>query len=238
MIQTVQHKHVALCLLPLLASCESTADLGGTCNCEAGCPEAAIEAGADAPQDTADAQLDTAGDQDTSTDAPSEAPEDAPVTRRYVFVTRATYVGNFGGISEGDFRCQTSAAAAGLDGTFKAWLSDEVTDAADRFVMEGPRYEVESEKVIFANLAGLRGYPLSPTRNDELSEEAPDRWWTGTLSNGIKSSDHCLNWSSDSQFQGGMTGQRLSPIAPPGPEWTQDDVYACLGEFALLCIQD
>jgi len=41
-----------------------------------------------------------------------------------VFVSSQTYVGNLGGVAGADSLCQGLATAAGLTGTFKAFLSD------------------------------------------------------------------------------------------------------------------
>ena len=43
--------------------------------------------------------------------------------RKTVFVTSATYDGNFGTLANADANCQGLADAAGLGGTYKAWLS-------------------------------------------------------------------------------------------------------------------
>ena len=45
------------------------------------------------------------------------------------FVTSTTYTANLGGIAGADAKCQARANAAGLPGTFKAWISDSTTDA-------------------------------------------------------------------------------------------------------------
>jgi hypothetical protein len=56
----------------------------------------------------------------------------APVKR--VFVTSTGYPGNLGGLAGADAKCQERATAAGLGGTFKAWLSAAGTgnSAAER----------------------------------------------------------------------------------------------------------
>jgi uncharacterized protein DUF1554 len=49
-----------------------------------------------------------------------------------VFVTSTRYDGNLGGLAGADAKCQARADAAGLAGTFKAWLSDDAISAGDR----------------------------------------------------------------------------------------------------------
>ncbi|EJK55631.1 hypothetical protein THAOC_24620, partial [Thalassiosira oceanica] len=52
---------------------------------------------------------------------------------KIVFVTSERYNGNLGGLAGADARCQERAKAAGLSGTFKAWLSDRTTSVSQRF---------------------------------------------------------------------------------------------------------
>jgi hypothetical protein len=55
-----------------------------------------------------------------------EGPIQVPLIQpKKVFVTSQTYSGNLGGLAGADAKCQQLANAAGLTGTFKAWLSDQ-----------------------------------------------------------------------------------------------------------------
>jgi hypothetical protein len=194
---------------------------------------------------TGDAATDTASPPDSSgsdagadTATPPDAGSDAPPGGpKGIFLTRATYYPDFGGLKQGDFRCQSSAAAAGFGGTWKAWLSDTQTDAASRIVSDGPWIAVVTGVTLFPNRAALRGYPLAALQTDELGKIAPDRWWTGTLANGVRAPDTCSDWSTKAQFPGGMTGYRATN-GVPGKEWTEDVAFSCQDTFALLCLQD
>jgi hypothetical protein len=53
-----------------------------------------------------------------------------------IFITKNTYP-PVGGLSGLDANCQQSASAAGLSGTFKAFVTDSKTDVFKRFSMEG-----------------------------------------------------------------------------------------------------
>jgi hypothetical protein len=48
-----------------------------------------------------------------------------------VFITSSTYTGALGGVSQANSYCQTLAGAAGLEGTYKAWLSDALCSPSD-----------------------------------------------------------------------------------------------------------
>jgi hypothetical protein len=160
--------------------------------------------------------------------------------KSYVFITRAKYNPKMGGTMGGDARCQSSAAAAGLIGAYRAWLSDESTDAISRISGSGPWLEVGTDKVLFPTLASLRGFPDLPLQRDEYGDPAPTEWWTGTSANGVKHPKTCLGFTSDSQFQAGLIGTRQGG-GRPGMEWTQDREVSCIGDNlnsrALLCFR-
>lgn len=71
-----------------------------------------------------------------------EGPIQAPLIQpKKVFITSQTYSGNLGGLEGADQKCQQLANAAGLTGTFKAWLSDESGNSpAKRFFLIPPSY--------------------------------------------------------------------------------------------------
>ena len=67
-------------------------------------------------------------------------------TRNYyrVFATTAAYTGNLGGRAGADAACTTSRTAAGLPGTYKAWLSTNTTDAKDHVFQASIPYAKDS----------------------------------------------------------------------------------------------
>ena len=48
-----------------------------------------------------------------------------PSVGRVVFVSSATFTGGLGGVPAADQTCSDLAVAAGLVGTYRAWLSDD-----------------------------------------------------------------------------------------------------------------
>src|SRR5262245_56445509 len=57
----------------------------------------------------------------------------APARMR-VFTTSLKYPAALGGLTGADAKCNAAAQAAGLPGTYKAWLSDGYTNALTRLV--------------------------------------------------------------------------------------------------------
>lgn len=235
----VARRALVACLA--LTACERTLDLGADAD-DAAAADAgpAGEGGA-----SADAASVDPGDGGTSDGAAPDGSRPGDAGKGYVFVTRGTYPADLGGIAGADVRCQSSAAAAGLEGVYRAWISDSSVNAADRFTWPGPWLEVGTEAVLFPELASLRGFPLAPLVRDETGQVSPaSRWWTGTAVNGIKHTKTCADWTSRDQSLGGMTGiRKFGDAGRPGKEWTEEAAFSCvfdndLQRYALLCLRN
>lgn len=148
------------------------------------------------------------------------APVDAGANHARAFATSTGYAGNLlaeGNASTGplaaDKLCQQAATAAGLPGTFKAWLSDATTDAVDRIQdVPGGWYSVP---MFVSGVDGGTEYPIAAGKAalvangginmlDEHGNVRPGCAWTGTLPNGTKvvngpapgSDGRCTDWTS------------------------------------------
>ena len=95
--------------------------------------------------------------------------------RQYtVFVTSTSYDGNLGGLAGADAKCQDQADAAGLTGTFKAWLSDAKGSPSTRFTRSaGAPYVLVDGTVIADNYAGLTSGSLEHPINQTETGGAP-----------------------------------------------------------------
>ena len=127
---------------------------------------------------------------------PSPSPS-APSAKR-VFVTEATYSGALGSLDAADTYCRAAANAAGLTGTYRAWLSDGTSNAIDRITVDGPWYTTRGE-LAWGSKFELPGAPLSPllteSGGDVLSAGASGPW-TGTDANGIATGQDCDGWTN------------------------------------------
>jgi hypothetical protein len=90
---------------------------------------------------------------------------------RRIFVTSQVYTADLGGLSGADAKCQALADAAGLGGTFKAWLSDSKTDARDRVTHVGDPYTLADGVTVVAP----DWHYLMNTPNGTMLEHAIDR---------------------------------------------------------------
>lgn len=185
------------------------------------------------------------------------AEEPYPQGAMFVFATAASYSGNLGGLSGADQKCQAAADSAGLDGTYKAWLSIYVESssgdviqndpALDRITGYGPWYSTcrDAQKHVvklFANRAALQGIPLEVIDCNEhgLPPEPTENSfvWTGTETGGAPKygdawSVNCSGWTSSHSGDSGLAG---SNYARPD-EWTQFSTENCSHTARLYCFQ-
>lgn len=172
-----------------------------------------------------------------------------------VFTTKASSNGDLGGLDGADERCTTYAHAAGLSGTFRAWLSDSMTDAIDRVPEDGPWRILDRSgrqtDVAFADRDAWRGYPAVAIGNTEFGKALHEfstssstgipYTWTGTKLGGLRKGCHCNDWrSSDNHWvcddgYGGVIGSRYDFGSDEG--WTNYASNPCDTDGALLCFQ-
>ncbi len=154
---------------------------------------------------------------------------------KFVFVTSAKYKGNLGGLSGADAKCNQLAGAAGLPGTYVAWLSTSTVDAKDR-IFDGPYYNVARQKIA-NDIADLtKGSIGAAVLYSETGTQILDSVHTGTLSNGkVAGTYTCEDWTTDSAGVTGFARQGLSYFATS--RWTDYDEtnYGCGNLRPIYC---
>lgn len=116
------------------------------------------------------------------------------------FVTSTTTSGNMGGLAGADQLCAERAFAAGLPGTFVAWLSSSTEDAIDRLAGAGGWLRTDGKP--FAN--DPRGPIYYPLRLDEFGNDL----WTGSALTGTTPSgtatlgQTCQDWTAAAGYAG------------------------------------
>lgn len=94
---------------------------------------------------------------------------DTAATYKAVFITSTLYSGNLGGLAGADAKCASAATAAGLAGTYLAWIADN-TDAsgpATRFTQASIPYRAVGLTKIADNWTGLVGGTLLTDLNKD-----------------------------------------------------------------------
>jgi hypothetical protein len=133
------------------------------------------------------------------------------VANKCVFLTSAISTGNLGGLAGADATCNVLAGAAGLPGTYVAWLSDSTTDAITRVTSNGP-YVTPVGATVANTLADLADGSLNaPIDHDENGVVVPLREaWTGTSSSGLRDSSTCADWTADTAATLAIVGHNTS----------------------------
>lgn len=134
---------------------------------------------------------------------------------RYVFITsNGMPSSNMGGLAGVDAFCATYASAGGLAGTWKAWMSDEATNAVDRINDVGPWYLVGTTTVAAANKLAFATTPavmIDVTQTGARLGSYPIGAATGTTASGMKSPGNtCSSWTATTGFYAAIQMQPAS----------------------------
>lgn len=160
------------------------------------------------------------------------------VNAKRIFFTKTEYSGNLGGLTGADQKCATAAAAIGLGGVWKAWLSDSTTDALDRIAEVGPWYKITPNGLgdkVFNNKAGLATIPLAYVDRNETGTtfSTTGYAWTGTTVGGVKSAGyHCQDWTSSGSDYG-----RYGFVGANNAGWTNFSTDPCNRPRSIYCIE-
>lgn len=155
-----------------------------------------------------------------------------------VFITRQRFNGDLGGLTGGDTKCSDAATGAGLNGTWKAWLSTTTVNAIDRLVEVGAWVDLQGAAA-FASKNAITNGPSSGLWYDERgSGLSSDNIWTGTNSSGtyqwgVIMAPPCDEWTSASM----QSGARIGQVGRSGSEWTSYSGTTCDQTAHLLCFE-
>jgi len=165
-----------------------------------------------------------------------------------VFVTSATYQGGaLGGLAGADAKCSDRAAAAGLDGTFAAWLSDAGTSAAERLTHSTGSYVLVDGTTIAASwtdlLRGALAHAIDRDEGGQVRVAVPtcmlvNGAWTATTFDGA----YYVAPSGEQYSCGGWTDLHgngvLGDVSHSDATWTYSGCAdLCTNVAALYCIE-
>jgi hypothetical protein len=171
-------------------------------------------------------------DCDVIVDADVTIVADFTPTPNRVFVASTPITGALGGIAGGDAICAARATAAGLNGTFIAYLSSSTLDAPSR--LSTSRGWVRTDGAPFADSPSslTTGEIVFPARLDELGSDLGDpEVFTGTEW-GVKTVETCADWTSaDNALNGSVNEVKLALDLPRS--WG----LGCGNEAHLLCVE-
>jgi len=160
------------------------------------------------------------------------------------------------GIEAGDTICQARARAAGLSGTFVAWLSDEQNDAYCRIHnLSGKKADNCGQPSLPVNAGPwvrTDGFPFAPAARqlfdkgvvysglttDEFSQSKERYYFTGTGNNGsifYKSDGNtgtCKNWTNS-----GENNKAHGSTSAFEGTWSSGTLISCSGQYQLVCFE-
>jgi hypothetical protein len=218
-------RFIQLGLLALLPIACATADLGEDDSVklpdrtDAGQGLTGSDAGLE--EDTAQPPVDSAVPVDSA----------MPHTPR-VFVTSTTHSGNYGGLAGADLVCTNLAIAAGLGGTWAAWLSVQGgPHAATRVSGVGPWSLVGGQVVATTKAQLLSGTLSHAIDHDEKGiVVVGGRAWTGSGATGLYETNDCDKWTNGAN---GRVGDGSSMMGT----WTSVGVDGCGQLRRLYCFE-
>ena len=163
---------------------------------------------------------------------------------KWIFLSKNLYNSNFGGIGNADAYCNDDAQQAGLNGNFKAWLSDMFpTNSPDplwlnlnfkgwyRMPTDPPSLFAEGFNGLQGNLENSLNVLADGSKNTNLTQA-----WTATRVNGKKNDAYgnCNSWQ-DMGF--GMGGGIGNPQALD-KTWTEHSGPLCGSiQAAIYCME-
>jgi hypothetical protein len=156
---------------------------------------------------------------------------------KIVFVSADQYPTNLGGTAPYHAACQAEAAAAGLPGTYKAWISTGATkdNPAATFNQSTVPY-VQPDSTL-TEVASNWGTFATYTHMNDLQENPHGVAYgqiaviTGTYADGTASPYNCSGWTSNDMsifYDGGITGL-------PGDGSSTTDNWSYIGPYAGEC---
>ena len=163
-----------------------------------------------------------------------------------IFVTSETYQGNLGGALGADEKCQLLADNAGLDGAFKAWISQSESSSPaqswEQHMPFRPYYLVDDTKIAddWNHLTNTNAvdnelhHVINKDENGQLVETAPLRVWTNTNWDGNRvSTDNCNGWTKS----GKDWTSKYGSIESTSHNWSWAGGMRCNWLGRLYCIQ-
>ena len=174
---------------------------------------------------------------------------------KIVFVTSQRYTGNLGGLAGANAKCQQLATAAGLTGTYKAWLADNNSMPTTAFTHSTSPYVLVNGTRIADDWTSLITKPLlhelfTDERNTVVFYNkgyGPEVWTgiylyhpSGSMSIGFDYYyQSCRGWNSANEEDSGVAGLNYWTMALPPftTAWSSYERVPCNQNLHLYCFQ-
>ncbi|MBW7954818.1 hypothetical protein H3C61_03320 [Candidatus Gracilibacteria bacterium] len=175
-----------------------------------------------------------------------------------VFLTKATYNGNLGGVAGADAKCQSVANGASLGGNWKAFISDSTSNFVDRYTLDNTKYlytNLGGQPIFTSGLPGF--YQVSNRKNagdfltynnltyeDKSIVSSTAMYWSNNETSGKNySSSNCTNWtlaSGGAGYYGYLNYTGIDAVGNPANLYMfyYYSTYNCRTTAPLLCVEN
>lgn len=158
--------------------------------------------------------------------------DDTDVPHKVLFATSTKHNGDLGGLEGADALCAERAAAAGLEGSFMAWLSAPDVPARQRLAHAEMSYARTDAVRVADDWDDLvDGELAAPIDRDESGAEVSGDAWTGTIASGEPALLTCGGF--DSVDESGVCGSTRET----GAAWTDNIQPPCTSALRLYCVE-
>ena len=149
-------------------------------------------------------------------------------------MTSTTTKGGLGGTTGADAICAGRATAAGLAGTFKAWLSVIGDGPATRFTQSAVPYRLVDGTLVANDWTDLTDGTLAHAIDvDESGTHVAADVWTGTGAAGGPLALNCTDFTDSTAGSIGTCGNTASTSSG----WTQSSTPGCGLALRLYCFE-
>lgn len=151
-----------------------------------------------------------------------------------IFVTEMERSGDLGGISGADALCASEAAAAGLEGEFRAWLSTASSPVGDRLVQSTEPYVLVDGTRVADDWQDLTdGSNQAAINLDAGGAVLGGDTWTGTLPNG----EPYAGGDCDGFTSAAVGISQCGSTQFTDNRWTAAQTPSCAAVLRLFCIE-
>jgi hypothetical protein len=160
-----------------------------------------------------------------------------------VFITSETFRGDLGGLAGADAKCQVLAQAAGLGGTYKAWLSNGIASPSRRFTRASVPYVLVDGTKIALHWRDLTDGALSHPINVTERKSRPDAYgtWSATQSDGspLVKAHHCKGWTMGTRSDTPASSEQggTGTAGKDDRAWSENRLEDCAQAFPLYCFE-
>jgi hypothetical protein len=190
---------------------------------------------------------DAASNPDAAGSPDAAIPDAAPLAPKRVFQTVAEFDGALGGLTGADAKCQFEADAAGLGGTWMAWLGDDSGNPLSRFTKSATGYALLDGTVIADSWSDLVDGSIDHKINITSDGAVVPTWilekvWTNVTSSGTThfAQHHCDGWTSQASMDPEDRGALGDPHTA-NAYWTEGSANgvatSCFFDNHLYCFE-